>query len=94
MLTSKYTRVVAILIVVLELVSIVLTFVGAFMGGELGSGLLMTGVFGFVAFAIFGWILITVYNRVHRDEQEVNRMLTEAQAPAETDQNEEQTEKE
>ena len=88
MLTSKYTKVVAILIAVLELASIVLTFVGAFTGGKTGMGLLMTGMFGFVAVAVFGWVLITIYNRVHRDEFAVNEMLKEADASEETDQTE------
>ena len=79
MLTSKFTRVIAILIVALELASIVLTFVGAFMGGETGKGFLFTGMFGFVAVAILGWLMITVYNRVHRDEFAVNGMLREAE---------------
>ena len=78
MLTSKFTRVLAILIVVLELASIVMTFVGAFMGGELGQGFLFTGMFGFVAVAVLGWIMITVYNRVHREEFEVQKMIEEA----------------
>lgn len=75
MLTTKFTRVVAILLVICEVVSIGLTFAGAFIGGKLGRGLLATGMFGFVAAAVFGWILITVYNRVHKDEFAVNAMM-------------------
>ena len=75
MLTTKFTRVVAILLVICEVVSIGLTFAGAFIGGKLGRGFLATGMFGFVAAAVFGWILITVYNRVHRDENTVRDML-------------------
>ncbi len=78
MLTTKFTRVLAILVVVLELASIVMTFVGAFMGGDLGKGFLFTGMFGFVAVAVLGWIMITVYNRVHREEFEVQQMIEEA----------------
>ena len=78
MLTTKFTRALAILVVVLELASIVMTFVGAFMGGDLGKGFLFTGMFGFVAVAVLGWIMITVYNRVHREEFEVQQMIEEA----------------
>ena len=83
MLTTKFTRVLAILVVVLELASIVMTFVGAFMGGDLGKGFLFTGMFGFVAVAVLGWIMITVYNRVHREEFEVQQMIEEAGREAE-----------
>ncbi|MBO4398507.1 MAG: hypothetical protein J5795_00075 [Lachnospiraceae bacterium] len=83
MLTSKFTRVLAILIVVLELASIVMTFVGAFMGGERGQGFLFTGMFGFVAVAVLGWIMITVYNRVHREEETVTQMILDAENSAE-----------
>ena len=62
MLTSKFTRVVAILLLIAEAAAIVMTFVGALTGGA-ESGLFMTGVFLFVAAAAFGWILIAVYNR-------------------------------
>ncbi|MBO4280848.1 MAG: hypothetical protein J5872_03290 [Lachnospiraceae bacterium] len=79
MLTTKYTRVIAILIVVLEIASIGMTFAGAFIGGDLGRGFLFTGMFGFVAVAVLGWIMISVYNRVHKDEFEVNAMMKEAE---------------
>ena len=48
------------------------------MGGDLGKGFLFTGMFGFVAVAVLGWIMITVYNRVHREEFEVQQMIEEA----------------
>lgn len=88
MLRTKFTQVVAILTIVLVLASIVLSFVGAFMGGETGKSLLMTGVFSFVGFPVFGWILIAVYNRVHKDEYEVDDMLAGAKNPEEADQTE------
>ena len=78
MLTSKFTRVVAILLLIAEAAAIVMTFVGALTGGA-ESGLFMTGVFLFVAAAAFGWILIAVYNRVHKDEEETNKLLLEAE---------------
>ena len=68
MLNAKFTKVIAILIVVLEITAIVLTFVGAIMGGETGKGLLFTGMFCFVAIAVLGYVMITFYNRVHRDD--------------------------
>jgi len=78
MLTSKFTRVVAILLLITEAAAIVMTFAGAVTGG-LESGLFITGVFLFVAAAAFGWILIAVYNRVHKDEEETNKLLLEAE---------------
>lgn len=69
MLNKRFTTVIGILIVVLELTAIVLTFVGAFLGGDTGKGLLFTGMFCFVAIAVLGWVMIAVYNRVHKDEQ-------------------------
>lgn len=88
MLRTKFTQVVAILTIVLVIAGIVLSFVGAIMGNELGKSLLMTGVFSFVGFPVFGWILIAVYNRVHKDEYEVNDMLAGAADPGEADQTE------
>ena len=78
MLTSKFTRVVAILLLIIEAAAIVMTFVGAVTGGA-DSGLFITGVFLFVAAAAFGWLLIAVYNRVHKDEEETNKLLLEAE---------------
>ncbi len=68
MLNAKFTKVIAILIVVLEVTAIVLTFVGAIMGGETGKGLLFTGMFCFVAIAVLGYVMITFYNHVHKDD--------------------------
>lgn len=78
MLTSKFTRAVAILLLIIEAAAIVMTFVGAVTGGA-DSGLFITGVFLFVAAAAFGWLLIAVYNRVHKDEEETNKLLLEAE---------------
>ncbi len=72
---NKFPQIVAITTLVLVALSIVLTFVGAFVEGDLGQALLFSGIFGFVAFAIFGWILLAVYKRVHRDEEE-NEQVT------------------
>ncbi len=81
MLTSKFTRAVAILLLIIEAAAIVMTFVGAVTGGA-DSGLFITGVFLFVAAAAFGWLLIAVYNRVHKDEEETNKLLLEAEKKA------------
>ena len=70
----KFSRVVAVITLLLVLASIVVTYIGAFMKGSTGHALLMTGIFGFVAFAILGWVMIHVYERVHMDE-EVNEEL-------------------
>ncbi len=64
----KFPQIVAVITLVLILVSVVLTFVGAFMEGPVGEGLLFTGIFGFVFFAIGGWILIRVFRWVHRED--------------------------
>lgn len=75
MIKDRFTRVVAWIMVVLVFASIVLTIVGAFCKGDVGKGLLLTGMFGFCAIAVLGWVMITVYNRVHRDENTVRDML-------------------
>lgn len=64
----KFPQIVAVITLVLILVSVVLTFIGAFMKGPVGEGLLFTGIFGFVFFAIGGWILIRVFRWVHRED--------------------------
>lgn len=91
MLTSKFTRVVAILLLIIEAAAIVMTFVGAVTGGA-DSGLFITGVFLFVAAAAFGWLLIAVYNRVHRDEEETNKLLLEAERKARESEDRKETE--
>jgi len=91
MLTSKFTRVVAILLLIIEAAAIVMTFVGAVTGGA-DSGLFITGVFLFVAAAAFGWLLIAVYNRVHKDEEETNKLLLEAEKKARESEDRKETE--
>ncbi len=91
MLTSKFTRAVAILLLIIEAAAIVMTFVGAVTGGA-DSGLFITGVFLFVAAAAFGWLLIAVYNRVHKDEEETNKMLLEAEKKARESEDRKETE--
>lgn len=91
MLTSKFTRAVAILLLIIEAAAIVMTFVGAVTGGA-DSGLFITGVFLFVAAAAFGWLLIAVYNRVHKDEEETNKLLLEAERKARESEDRKETE--
>ena len=91
MLTSKFTRAVAILLLIAEAAAIVMTFVGAVTGGA-DSGLFITGVFLFVAAAAFGWLLIAVYNRVHKDEEETNKLLLEAEKKARESEDRKETE--
>lgn len=91
MLTSKFTRAVAILLLIIEAAAIVMTFVGAVTGGA-DSGLFITGVFLFVAAAAFGWLLIAVYNRVHKDEEETNKLLLEAEKKAPESEDRKETE--
>ncbi|MCR5466711.1 MAG: hypothetical protein K6F11_07730 [Lachnospiraceae bacterium] len=91
MLTSKFTRAVAILLLIIEAAAIVMTFVGAVTGGA-DSGLFLTGVFLFVAAAAFGWLLIAVYNRVHKDEEETNKLLLEAEKKARESEDRKETE--
>ena len=91
MLTSKFTRAVAILLLIIEAAAIVMTFVGAVTGGA-DSGLFITGAFLFVAAAAFGWLLIAVYNRVHKDEEETNKMLLEAEKKARESEDRKETE--
>lgn len=64
----KFPQIVAVITLVLILISVVLTFIGAFMKGPVGEGLFFTGIFGFVFFAIGGWILIRVFRWVHRED--------------------------
>ncbi len=75
---KRFPQIVAIVTLVLILISVVITFVGAFMDGELGQALLFAGIFCFVAFAIFGWILIAVFKWVHKDA-EANEKLLESE---------------
>lgn len=91
MLTSKFTRAVAILLLIIEAAAIVMTFVGAVTGGA-DSGLFITGVFLFVAAAAFGWLLIAVFNRVHKDEEETNKLLLEAEKKARESEDRKETE--
>ena len=91
MLTSKFTRAVAILLLIIEAAAIVMTFVGAVTVGA-DSGLFITGVFLFVAAAAFGWLLIAVYNRVHKDEEETNKLLLEAEKKARESEDRKETE--
>ena len=91
MLTSKFTRAVAILLMIIEAAAIVMTFVGAVTGGA-DSGLFITGVLLFVAAAAFGWLLIAVYNRVHKDEEETNKLLLEAEKKARESEDRKETE--
>lgn len=91
MLTSKFTRAVAILLLIIEAAAIVMTFVGAVTGGA-DSGLFITGVFLFVAAAAFGWLLIAVYNRVHKDEEETSKLLLEAEKKARESEDRKETE--
>lgn len=69
-----FSRVVAVLTLLLVFASMILTIAGAVVPGSTGKALLFTGIFGFVGFAIFGYILIAVYERVHMDE-DVNEKL-------------------
>lgn len=72
---KRFPQIVAIVTLILIGISVVLTFVGAFMDGELGQALLFTGIFGFVAFAIFGWVLIAVFKWVHKDAEANEKLL-------------------
>ena len=72
----NFARVLAIIIIALVAIAIVLAFVGGIMGGDLGKGLFLTGMFGFIAIPVLGWVMITVYNRVHREETIVEEMIS------------------
>jgi len=61
---KKFPIVVLSITLILVLVSIVLTFVGAF-SGESGRALFQTGLFGIIFVPIFGWIMAATYNRIH-----------------------------
>ncbi len=65
---KNFPQIVAVLTLVLIVVSIVMTFVGAFTEGALGEALLFAGIFCFVAFAIFGWLMISLYKWAHRND--------------------------
>ena len=73
----KYPIVVLCITLLLILTSLVMTFVGAFRGEE-GDAFLKTGIAGLVIIPPLGWVMVAVYNRVHRDEQVVNEMLDNA----------------
>lgn len=73
-MNSRFQQVVAVITLVLIFLSIVATFIGAFTDGDMGKGFLFGGIFGFVFFAILGWAMITIYGRVHKDDEEVKKM--------------------
>ncbi|MBO4627301.1 MAG: hypothetical protein J5645_04960 [Lachnospiraceae bacterium] len=64
---KKFPIVVLSITLLLVLVSIVITFIGAFSGEE-GVPLFKTGLFGIVFVPIFGWVMAASYNRVHKDD--------------------------
>ena len=64
---KKFPIVVLSITLVLVLVSIVLTFIGAF-SGESGLPLFKTGLVGIIFVPIFGWLMAASYNRIHRDD--------------------------
>lgn len=68
----KFQQVVAVITLVLILISVIVTFVGAFTSGNLGRGLLFTGMAGFVFFAILGWAMIRIYDRVHKEKEDAD----------------------
>ena len=70
----KYPIVVLCITLLLILASLVLTFVGAFRA-ESGEPLFKTGIAGLVIVPILGWVMVAVYNRVHKDEQTWNEMV-------------------
>lgn len=74
----KFPQVIAIMTIILVLLSIVSTFAGAFVDSDLGTGLMWAGIFGFVFFAIIGWIMIRVYERVHSDEETNEQLFDES----------------
>jgi uncharacterized membrane protein len=73
----KYPIVVLCITLLLILTSLVMAFIGAFRGEE-GDAFLKTGIAGLVIIPPLGWIMVAVYNRVHKDEQTVNDMLDQA----------------
>lgn len=86
---KKYPIVVLCITLLLILVSLVLTFVGAFLG-EAGDAYWKTGITGLVIVPALGWVMVAVYNRVHKDEQVVNDMMKngkngKADAPEDTE---------
>ena len=71
---KKYPIVVLCITLLLILASLVLTFVGAFLG-EAGDAYWKTGLAGLLIVPPLGWLMVVVYNRVHKDEQAVNDMM-------------------
>lgn len=61
----KYPLVVLSLTLLLFLASLVCTFIGAFSGKE---AFFRTGIAGLILVPMIGWIMVAVYNRVHRED--------------------------
>ncbi|MBP5354631.1 MAG: hypothetical protein J6Y67_05800 [Lachnospiraceae bacterium] len=70
----KYPIVVLSITLLLVIASLVLTFVGAFRGGSTDP-LFKTGVTGIIIVPMIGWVMVSVYNRVHKDGQAWNRQV-------------------
>ena len=64
---KKFPVVVLSITLLLSLVSIVILFIGA-VSGKGGVPLFKTGLFGIVFVPIFGWVMASSYNRVHKDD--------------------------
>ena len=62
---KKFPLVVLSLTLLLVLASIVFTFIGAFTGKE---EFFKIGIAGLILVPMMGWIMVAVYNRVHRED--------------------------
>jgi|GEM_PF-3098447 Predicted membrane protein len=87
----KYPIVVLCITLLLVLTSLVLTFIGAFQTGS-NSPLFKTGFAGLLVVPILGWLMVNIYNRVHKDELDQitgRKPSAPAGAPAEAEPEEE-----
>ena len=79
--TPKFPIAVLMITLLLFIASLVLAFVGAFRSGA-GDPLFKTGAAGFLIVPSFGWIMVTIYNRVHKEDKNLNAAAARADEKA------------
>ena len=80
--TPKFPIAVLTITLLLFITSLVLAFVGAFRSGA-QDPLFKTGAAGFLIVPSFGWLMVVIYNRVHRGETDLSAQAARRDAKTE-----------